>query len=261
MSRYLFPLVLALILAGCSTRSPTQQPQLSAAVSEVAVTIDGERWVEVKSLEGSGADDPHFAVDRQTGTIRFGDGARGRRPRAGARIEATYRYGGGAGGNVVAVSLDAPAAQPVPDQLLCTIIRQSANAISFETCEEAAAASSEAASIEAVVLDYVEGWWSGDVERMDRSLHPDLVKRIVTRHPETGRSLVNDIGKSNMVEYTRAGGGSADAQRMGTVTIKLLDLNGDMASVRAESAEYLDYIHLVKWNGRWVIINVIWNSK
>ena len=26
-------------------------------------------------------------------------------------------------------------------------------------------------------LDYFEGWYAGDVARMDRALHPDLVKR------------------------------------------------------------------------------------
>ena len=32
-------------------------------------------------------------------------------------------------------------------------------------------------AIESVVRDYIEGWYSGDVERMNRALHDDLVKR------------------------------------------------------------------------------------
>ena len=31
--------------------------------------------------------------------------------------------------------------------------------------------------IRATVADYIEGWYSGDVARMDRCLHEDLVKR------------------------------------------------------------------------------------
>jgi hypothetical protein len=32
-------------------------------------------------------------------------------------------------------------------------------------------------AIRAVVLDYVEGWFDGDAARMERALHPELVKR------------------------------------------------------------------------------------
>jgi Putative lumazine-binding len=32
-------------------------------------------------------------------------------------------------------------------------------------------------AIRAVVLDYVEGWFDGDANRMERALHPELVKR------------------------------------------------------------------------------------
>lgn len=41
-----------------------------------------------------------FALDPNAGVLTFGDGDRGRVPGAGARIAATYRYGGGAAGNV-----------------------------------------------------------------------------------------------------------------------------------------------------------------
>jgi Putative lumazine-binding len=35
----------------------------------------------------------------------------------------------------------------------------------------------EEAGVRAAVLDYVEGWFDGNAERMERALHPDLVKR------------------------------------------------------------------------------------
>ena len=35
--------------------------------------------------------------------------------------------------------------------------------------------------IEQACLDYVEGWYTGDVERMKRALHPDLAKRRARR--------------------------------------------------------------------------------
>ena len=34
-------------------------------------------------------------------------------------------------------------------------------------------------AVREAVLDYIEGWYAGDAERMERALHPDLAKRIV----------------------------------------------------------------------------------
>lgn len=119
----------------------------------------------------------------------------------------------------------------------------------------------DTAAIHATVVDYVDGWWTGDVDRMERSLHPDLVKRIVVTHPGTGRSLLNSVTKSAMVEYTRAGGGSAEIEQKGKVEVELVAIEGGIANVIATSARYLDYLHLAKWDGRWVIVNVLWAGR
>jgi hypothetical protein len=41
------------------------------------------------------------------------------------------------------------------------------------------------AEIVACALDYYEGWFDGDAARMERALHPELVKR--SRWPTTAR--------------------------------------------------------------------------
>lgn len=63
-------------------------------------------WTRVDDLAGSRGDDPHYVLDATTGEVRFGDGVHGRMPRVGEPIRArTYRYGGGAAGNLPAGSL------------------------------------------------------------------------------------------------------------------------------------------------------------
>ncbi len=60
-------------------------------------------WQRVAHFGASGPGDPHFVLDPVAGEVRFGDGIRGRMPRPGEAIRATsYRYGGGAAGNVPA---------------------------------------------------------------------------------------------------------------------------------------------------------------
>jgi hypothetical protein len=107
-------------------------------------------------------------------------------------------------------------------------------------------------AIQQTALDYIEGWYDGDVERMDRSLHADLVKRdIIANHQ------VHTLSKEEMVEYTRQGGGKLfPSEKKNVVTI--LDINTNIATVKVESPEYIDYLHMGKVDGKWVIINVLW---
>lgn len=68
---------------------------------EVREPVGFVAWTEVDHFAASGPADPHYILDPATGEIRFGDGVRGRMPRPGETIRArTYRYGGGAIGNV-----------------------------------------------------------------------------------------------------------------------------------------------------------------
>lgn len=53
-----------------------------------------------------------YSLDPTTGIIRFGDGARGRRPPSGAAMQVDYDYGAGSAGNVGAGSINGGVALP-----------------------------------------------------------------------------------------------------------------------------------------------------
>jgi len=59
----------------------------------------------VTDLQFSKPTSRHYALDVESGEIRFGDGQNGRIPPTGAKITATYRVGGGVRGNVPAQRL------------------------------------------------------------------------------------------------------------------------------------------------------------
>ena len=55
------------------------------------------------------------------------------------------------------------------------------------------APSAEENAIRATVLDYIEGWFEGDAGRMERALHPELMKRcrgIEGNDPDALLSLI-----------------------------------------------------------------------
>lgn len=122
--------------------------------------------------------------------------------------------------------------------------------------------SEDLAQIRQAALDYMQGWYEADAERMGRSLHPELAKRRIPRDPHTGEESFRHITKKLIVELTQQGGGSDDApadRRYYDVTV--LDVFGDIASVKANSYDYVDYLHLARSQGRWVIVNVLYHVK
>jgi ketosteroid isomerase-like protein len=104
--------------------------------------------------------------------------------------------------------------------------------------------------ITGAVLDYFEGWFDGDVARMDRALHPDLVKR------ERGTTL-GVTTKERMLELTAEGEGRKDGADR-TLDVEIEDVSEDIASVTVRSAVYNEYLHLVQTADGWKIANALW---
>ena len=131
----------------------------------------------------------------------------------------------------------------------------------FAQAAPPAVSDADRAAIKQTALDYVEGWYAGDAERMARAVHPELVKRIVRMDPKTGRAMVQQMGASTLVEFTRAGGGKNTPAEKQQKDVVILDVFANVASVRATMSDWIDYMHVAKFNGRWVIVNVLWEMK
>jgi len=143
-------------------------------------------------------------------------------------------------------------------RILRTLILASAALLAAVPARAQTAADS--AAIRAAALDYVEGWYAGDGARMERALHGELAKRNVYADAQSGRSRLIQMSALTLVDQTRSGGGSDIAAAERRRDVAILDIYGNAASVRARMATWIDYMHLVKWNGRWVIVNVLWEN-
>lgn len=116
------------------------------------------------------------------------------------------------------------------------------------------------AAIKQTALDYLEGWYEGNAERMERALHPELAKRIVRRNPQ-GQTRLDQMGAMTLVQFTRQGGGKSTPKENQQKDITILDVFENAASVKAVAADWIDYLHVAKSNGKWVIVNVLWELK
>lgn len=124
-----------------------------------------------------------------------------------------------------------------------------------------AQAASDSAAIRAAALDYIEGWYEGNGERMERALHPELAKRIVNTDPRNGRSSLGQQSAMTLVTNTKRGGGKDTPVAQQRKDVRILDIFGNAGSVRIDAATWVDYLQVAKWNGRWVIVNVLWEMR
>jgi Putative lumazine-binding len=121
--------------------------------------------------------------------------------------------------------------------------------------------SDENEAIRKTAMDYIEGWYAGDATRMERALHSELAKRMISTDPKTGRSQFNQMGAMTLVQRTRDGGGKKTPPDRQLKEIKILDRYNNAAVVKIIASDWIDYLEVAKFNGDWKIINVLWELK
>lgn len=125
---------------------------------------------------------------------------------------------------------------------------------------QATVSDADKAAIIATALDYIEGWYEANPERMERALHPDLAKRIVMTSAE-GRSQLQQMSAMGLVQGVKRGGGKNTPKEKQQKDVTILDVYDNAASVKVVASDWVDYLHIAKFNGKWVIVNVLWELK
>ena len=113
-------------------------------------------------------------------------------------------------------------------------------------------------AIKQTALDYGQGWYEANAERMERALHPDLAKRALMLDPRSGKGKIDHIGAMGLVQATRKGYGAKTPTEQRRTEVTILEVFGNAASVKLEMHDWIDYMHMSKIGGRWVIVNVLW---
>ncbi|WP_276482204.1 nuclear transport factor 2 family protein [Paraflavitalea pollutisoli] len=113
--------------------------------------------------------------------------------------------------------------------------------------------------IKQAALDYIESQHKPNPAQMEQALHPRMVKRTFWKDKATGKDYVRETTTESMVllaeSYNIKGDKFPTAPKK---EVKLLDVSERTASVKLIADEWIDYIHVVKLNGAWKIINVLW---
>jgi hypothetical protein len=110
--------------------------------------------------------------------------------------------------------------------------------------------------IKQTVLDFYNGYYSGDTARMEKSIHPDINRATPRDVPQTGRTLLAYSTYSALIENTRAKVGALDDTAR-HIQVKIINIDTDVANVKVTSAAFTDFVQVVKLDGPWKIVNAI----
>lgn len=110
----------------------------------------------------------------------------------------------------------------------------------------------DASAVRATVTNYIQGYFTGDAQRMEQTLHPHYLKHVIhgdiPMREKTGADMMKDVrrdGPPNMPAASK------------TEQVTVLDVVGDMASAKLVTPGWTDYITLLKVNGDWKILSVV----
>ena len=123
--------------------------------------------------------------------------------------------------------------------------------------QEKAEPDSDAEAIKQTALDYGQGWYDGDAERMERALHPDLAKRALMPNPHGG-GKIDQMSAKTLVQMTKTGHGKKTPPDQRRTEVTIPEIYGNAACVKLQMHDWVDFMHMSKVNGRWVIVNVLW---
>jgi len=114
---------------------------------------------------------------------------------------------------------------------------------------------SDETAIRSTVTNYIEGYYTGDADRMERSLHPHYLKHTISG--SGGQIRMTEWTGLQLVQEVRSAGPAKLPPTDRKQQITVLDIAGDVASAKLETAHWVDYLTLSKWHGDWKIVSVV----
>ena len=123
-----------------------------------------------------------------------------------------------------------------------------------------AQADADREAIKRTALNYAEGWYEGNADKMESSSSPDLAKRIARTNAQN-QTRLDHMTAMALVQGTRGGFGKQTPAAEQQKDVTILDVLGGAATVKLEMRDWVDYMHIAKINGKWLIVNVLWEMK
>ncbi|GAA3511738.1 hypothetical protein GCM10022393_26820 [Aquimarina addita] len=113
--------------------------------------------------------------------------------------------------------------------------------------------------IKQVALDYIESQHQVKPEQFERSAHPRMVKRTFWTNKKTGKEYLRETFTDAMILLAETYNINKDKfPEDPKKEVVILDIYNKIASVKLIADDWVDYMHIIKLNGEWKLVNVLW---
>ncbi|MEP7327552.1 MAG: nuclear transport factor 2 family protein [Gemmatimonadota bacterium] len=123
-----------------------------------------------------------------------------------------------------------------------------------------AAQQTEDAAVREVVSRYLHGLKFNDVESFRQAFMPDAKLYFVNRD--------GTLGQLSQADWYRGFAASAGKEEQGDLRIASVEITRDVATAKVvedypgtPGSRYTDYLNMVKFGGRWWIVNKVYTSE
>lgn len=119
----------------------------------------------------------------------------------------------------------------------------------------------DSAGVRRAVLDYVEGFYEGDTTKLIRSIRPEVAKYGFFVPRDSSRYSGEAMPWAEFLSYAngiRSRGRPAPATAPKEIVV--YDVQDQTASAKLTAWWGTDYLLLAKYDGRWMIRMVLWQS-
>jgi hypothetical protein len=125
-----------------------------------------------------------------------------------------------------------------------------------------AQSAADSAAVMRAGLDYIEGFYEGDVAKLQRSVRTNVVKFGFWRPANKTTFEPDTMSYGQFISYAESvkARGGTKGPNAAIKKVEILDIMNQIASVKVTAWWGVDYLQLGKYDDRWMIAHVIWQS-
>jgi hypothetical protein len=124
------------------------------------------------------------------------------------------------------------------------------------------AADADCAGVRRAALDYLEGFYEGDTAKLVRGIRPEVTKLGFWRPRDSTTYVGEAMPWAEILSYARGvKANNRQAPATAPKIVELLDVQDQTAAAKVTAFWGTDYLLLGKYAGRWMIVQVLWQSS
>ena len=114
-------------------------------------------------------------------------------------------------------------------------------------------------AVKQAVLDYVEALYEADSFRIERSVHPELFKLGFERDKD-GKYQPDRMTYQQLYDLAGRWNKSGRFPKNSKKEVVVYDVADQTAAAKLTAMWGIDYLHLAKFDGKWKITEILWQT-